>query len=101
LSCDAVAGFGTDTEGLALGMPPRSGSSVQYDNSKFPMSTLGTLSWDYNVGGVAHYGMLPDFLKDVRTAPGGDALIDDNLMFGADYFLQTWRKCEAEKTNVQ
>jgi len=40
-------------------------------------------------------------LKDARTAPGGAALIDNNLMFGADYFLQTWKQCEAEQTHVQ
>jgi microsomal dipeptidase-like Zn-dependent dipeptidase len=98
----AVAGFGTDTDGIAMGMPPRPGSSLssQYSDS-FPRSSLGTKWWNYDSDGVAHYGMLPDFLKDVRTAPGGAALVDDNLMFGADYFLQTWKECEALKQSVR
>jgi hypothetical protein len=75
------------------------GSSVHYDDS-FPRSSLGTRRWDYNTDGVAHYGMLPDFLKDARTAPGGVDVVDNSLMYGADYFLQTWKKCEVEKVNV-
>jgi len=156
----AVAGFGTDTDGLALGMPtttPKYESRLQDPNPKYPgcvaaeekgnctsdltgsalaacnanaeadclkqfppvtiticvqgcaalppvqygssfrMSSLGNRSWDYNVDGVAHYGMIPDFLQAVRNTPGGASLIDDNLMYGADYFFQTWKKCEANK----
>lgn len=92
----AVGSFGTDTDGLAPGMPPRPGSalSAQYNDS-FPRSSLGTRWWDYDSDGVAHYGMLPDFIRDARTAPGGASLIDNNFLFGADYFLQTWKKCES------
>jgi hypothetical protein len=96
---NAIAGFGTDTNGFAPGMPPRPASSVVYDAS-FPKSSLGNKQWDYNSDGVAHYGMLADFLKDARTAPGGAELIDNNLMHGADYFLQTWRKSEAQSSQV-
>lgn len=92
------------------GHPP-----VQYSNA-FPMSTLGSRSWDYNVYGVAHYGMLADFLQDARNAPAppnvkyvpalggrpntGANLIDQNLMCGADYFLQTWKKAESLSNRV-
>jgi microsomal dipeptidase-like Zn-dependent dipeptidase len=98
----AVASFGTDTDGLAKGMPPRPGSAIasQYNDS-FPRSSLNTKWWNYDSDGVVHFGMLPEFLKDARTAPGGAALIDNNFMFGADYFLQTWKKCEALKGSVQ
>lgn len=96
----AAAAFGTDTDGLALGMPPRSGSSVQYSTA-FPMSSLGTKSWDYNRDGVAHYGMLVDFLADARTAPAGADLIDNNLMNGAQYFFDTWHRAELQSTNVK
>jgi hypothetical protein len=99
-SSGAIGGFGTDTDGLAMGMPPRPGSRVQYSRS-FPISSSGTKSWDYNKLGVAHYGMLPDFLADARTAPNGANLVDNNLMYGADYFFQTWKKCEALKTAVK
>jgi len=85
---------------------------VLYDDN-FPRSSAGTRFWDYNdqsnngkYGGVAHYGMIYDFLKDVSTlpAPGGypktGAQVVNNLMQGADYFFQTWKKCEQLKTQV-
>jgi microsomal dipeptidase-like Zn-dependent dipeptidase len=105
MGSSAVGGFGTDTDGMAKGMPPRAGSSVRYDDT-FPRSTAGTKWWNYNTDGVAHYGMLADFLKDVRTLPAsggpltGAQLVDNNLMDGADYFLETWKKCEQLKTQV-
>jgi len=152
---NAVAAFGTDTDGLAMGMPTSTEQDqmvqnpkyagcvaqfqcssdltksalatckskaaaacgkqyppvkrclsncghppIQYSNS-FPASSLGTHTWDYNVTGVAHYGMLPDFLHAARNAPGGANMVDNNLMNGAEYFLQTWKKCEALKTSVK
>ncbi len=156
----AVAGFGTDTNGLALGMRPRQGpqtgvkvtpdprneicradcdceptavggrnpacapcvsqcdksyppskqtvcvarcsdppgSNVQYTNA-FPASMDGSKTWNYNTHGVAHYGMLPDFLMDVETLPGGPAAVA-NLRSGAEYFFQTWRKAERLKRSI-
>src|SRR5215472_2432876 len=96
----AVGGFGTDTNGLATGMPARPGSAVRYDAS-FPKSRLGDKEWDYNRDGVAHYGMLADFLKDARTAPNGANLIENNLMQGAQYFVDTWKKCESLRSSVR
>jgi hypothetical protein len=125
----AIAGFGTDTNGVAPGMRPDSteakdlnapsgikgNTPIRYSAS-FPCSGLGLHWWDYNKEGVAHYGMLPDFLLDVRGIKAtfhcllnkkpvdvpvdGANLIDENLMYGADYFLQTWKKCEAASGNV-
>jgi hypothetical protein len=111
------AGFGTDTDGFAPGMPPRCSppidpssasacqsplAQVKYDDS-FQISQLGTKKWDYNTVGVAHYGMLADFLKDVSTYPGdgsGGTVILNNLMGGAEYFYQTWKLCEQKKSNI-
>lgn len=135
-----IAGFGTDLNGLAKGMPPDAEQDADIRNpaftirgclkncgiprvqypfapppttrvvSTFPMSSLGTRSFDYNTLGVAHYGMLADFLQDIRNqedlanrheAVGSHQppprLVEDNLMFGADYFFETWKKCEALK----
>lgn len=106
----AVAAFGTDTNGLALGMPPRlkagaaprtllnplglqPQSSIAYGPAS-PKSRLGTRAWDYNWDGVAHYGMLKEFLQDARTAEGGGEVVDDLLMGGAEAFLHMWQKCE-------
>jgi hypothetical protein len=93
-------------------------SNVQY-NAAFPMSSLGSQSWDYNSSGVAHYGMLPDFLQDVQSLPVGEtipaganidgtkcaqcvqqtlpggATVVSQMKSGAQYFLDTWRLAEA------
>jgi hypothetical protein len=44
--------------------------------------------------------MLADFVHAARNAPGSAALVDHNPMNGAEYFFQTWKKCEAQKGNV-
>jgi hypothetical protein len=152
--------FGTDTNGLALGMPPRIGNqiitiangaratcisqcqanycdtgltnkttcsrqeltcetqcktdnpptvqtctrcdlplapAVQYD-STFPPSSDGTRTWNYNTDGVVHYGMLPDFLRDVASLPGGADMVNNNFMYGADYFYKTWQIAESKRS---
>ena len=80
------------------GVCKRSLSNVQYDSS-FPMSMLGTMSWDYNIVGVAHYGMLADFRKDMATAPDGPTVIS-NMNQEAEYFFETWKICEDRKNKV-
>jgi hypothetical protein len=75
-------------------------SNVVYDSS-FPMSALGNQSWNYNSVGVAHYGMLPDFLRDVQSLPSpasasnlNGAAVVSQMMSGAQYFYESWRLAE-------
>jgi microsomal dipeptidase-like Zn-dependent dipeptidase len=102
------AGFGTDMDGMEFGMPPRSGSGVQYGSGTMsgcnavpllPISTEGNASWNYNSVGVAHYGMLPDFLQDVASMSGGCA-IAGTMNDGAYYFYETWRIAEGNSSAV-
>jgi hypothetical protein len=79
---------------LNAGLPPLSRS---------PRGSNTT--WDYNVDGVAHYGMFADFLRDVRTLPAsatltGKEIVDDQMMYGADYFHRMWLKAEVQKARV-
>jgi len=76
------------------------GAIIQYSDAH-PRSSLGTRWFDYNTEGVAHYGMLPEFFQDVKNATNGANLVNTNLIFGADYFLQTWKICEAKKSNIK
>ncbi len=51
-------------------------------------------TWDYiKEGGVSHYGLMPEFLYDVKTSAGGADVVN-NLMRSAEYFAQMWEKCE-------
>jgi microsomal dipeptidase-like Zn-dependent dipeptidase len=95
----AVA-MGTDLNGMVPGARARPGSRVEY-SPFFARSQLGARTWDYNRDGVAHYGMLWDFLKDAETAPNGAHLIGTDLNWSADYFWHTWQKAEAQKVNVR
>jgi len=101
----AVA-FGTDLNGLVKGPQPGgrlSGSSigvVRYD-ATFPQSSTGTKTWDYNTEGVAHYGMLPDFILHVRSVSGdSNDRVNNHLFRSADYFWHTWEQLEARRTNL-
>ena len=74
-----------------------------------------TKSWDYNTEGVAHYGMMSDFVVGVRTAPSngftgpggipigvtGTDLVDNHLNRSANYFWQMCTIVEARKGAVQ
>jgi hypothetical protein len=70
---------------------------VVYD-STFPASSDGTRTWNYNTEGVVHYGMLPDFLRDVASMPNGADLVNNNFMYGADYFYKTWQIAESKRS---
>src|SRR3974390_3502978 len=86
--------FGTDADGMEFMMPPRPGSSVNPTVAHppipaLPMSKDGNRTWDYNHDGVAHYGLLPDYLEDVASLPGGQAAVQ-RMFGGAQYFYETW-----------
>jgi uncharacterized repeat protein (TIGR01451 family) len=68
-------------------------------------SRTGVRTWDYRFDGVAHYGMYVDFLRDVRTwnssgAMSGRRIVDDQMMYGADYFYRMWLKADTQKARV-
>jgi microsomal dipeptidase-like Zn-dependent dipeptidase len=90
--------FGTDLNGLVDGPRPRPGSHVVYDTS-FPISQLGGGVWDYNRFGVAHYGLMADFVRDMQSLPLGHE-VDDHLNSSAEYFFQMWSACETQRANV-
>ncbi len=99
---NAPAGaFGTDADGMEFMMPPRQGSNVNpaLPPAPFPAlppATDGAKTWDYNRDGVAHYGLLPDYLQDVATLPGGQAAVQ-RMFGGAEYFYETWLLAEHDK----
>lgn len=112
--------FGTDLNGLVKGPKPPGTRRPEYDAARFPQplpppSRTGNKQWDYIADGVAHYGLLPEFVRDVSTTgraglgfnPAGqpydvtgDELVDQHLYLGADYFFRMWERSEAQKTKV-
>jgi len=59
--------------------------------------TAGPLrDFDINLDGMAHYGMLPDFLQDVRN----DGLTAEDLapfFRSANDYVEMWSACEKSK----
>jgi len=49
--------------------------------------------FDVNVDGIAHYGMLPDFLQDLKNN-GLSAEQLAPLFESAEAYIRMWEKCE-------
>lgn len=94
---DQAYGFGTDMNGVGGTAPPRASAAtnpVTYPftsadgGSVLTRQTTGQRTWDINTDGVAHYGMVPDWIEDMRKV-GGNAVVSD-LLKGAQMYLDTW-----------
>ncbi len=58
-------------------------------------------TWDYVVDcGVSHYGLMPEFLFDIKRFHGGEDVYN-NLMLNADRFAQMWQKIEAVSAQME
>jgi hypothetical protein len=86
--------IGTDANGFAP-LPPkracRGKPCISY-SARFPKACFNGREWNYNLEGVAHYGLLPDFLRDVEIH--GDRRIIEKLFAGADAFAKAWEAAE-------
>ena len=90
-------GFGPDANGLgALPAPSEDGVEVSYPfesptgDVTFERQVSGQRTFDVNDDATAHYGLLPDWVEELRLN-AGDAITDDMLR-GAEAYLQTWER---------
>ena len=91
-------GYGADINGLGAQGDPR-GADVA-NPVTYPFKALGGATvrkqrsgkrvYDINVDGVAHYGLYPDWIEDLRKQAGGDIVSD--MARGAEAYLQTWER---------
>ncbi|HEU5253785.1 MAG TPA: Coagulation factor 5/8 type domain-containing protein [Solirubrobacterales bacterium] len=92
-------GFGADANGFHS-QPPARGADKP-DPVAYPFKSLdgritfdkqvsGQRVYDVNVDGVAHYGLYPDWMEQLRLLAG--APIAGDLMSGAEAYLQTWER---------
>ena len=52
--------------------------------------------WDINIDGMAHYGLLPDLLQDLRNV--GLTEVDLAPLYrSAEDYIQMWEKCDRHK----
>ena len=93
-------GYGADMNGFGKQGPPRKGAPnpVTYPfkaidpNVTVERNRTGTRTWDINTDGVAHYGLYPDWIEDLRKI-AGDEIVED-MARGAEAYLQMWERTE-------
>ncbi len=92
-------GYGADMNGFGTQGPPRPNATenpVTYPFKSFDgrqtidKQVSGQQEYDINVDGVAHYGLYPDWIEDLRKI-AGDGIIED-MARGPEAFLQTWER---------
>jgi hypothetical protein len=91
-------GYGADTNGFGSQGGPRGEDApnpVEYPFAALGGVTVdkqqsGTQTYDINVDGVAHYGLYPDWIEDLRRL-AGDEIIDD-MSRGPEAYLQMWER---------
>jgi hypothetical protein len=91
-------GYGADINGLGAQGSPR-GADVP-NPVTYPFRGLGGVTvhqqrsgertYDINVDGVAHYGLYPDWIEDLRRI-GGSAIVED-MARGPEAYLQMWER---------
>ncbi|MEV5803218.1 galactose-binding domain-containing protein [Streptomyces collinus] len=100
-------GFGTDMNGVGGWPGPRGADTanpVKYPfrsvdgGSLIDRQTAGRRTWDLNTDGAAHYGLVPDWIEDIRRVGGQDVV--DDLFRGAESYLGTWGATERHQAGV-
>ncbi|AJE82409.1 putative secreted protein [Streptomyces albus] len=97
-------GYGTDMNGVG-GWPAPRGADAP-DKVEYPFRSTdggavldrqvtGERTWDVNTDGGAHYGLVPDWIEDIRRV-GGAGVVDE-LFHGAESYLGTWRATEQHR----
>jgi hypothetical protein len=91
-------GYGSDVNGFGAQGAPRDWkpeNKVVYPFTGFGGVTVdrqrsGERVYDINADGVAHYGLYPDWIEDLRRQ-AGDQIVED-LARGPEAYLQMWER---------
>ncbi len=101
--------LGTDFNGMSPQIPPDSSLTVRYDDNpsspdptKIKKFSIGTRTFDLTKDGLAHYGMLPDFIQALRQFdPDLGADIADHFLFRtAEDTINMWERVEEAAKNI-
>ena len=87
-------GVGTDANGLEPLPKATAGlNSATFYSNGFTKLKTGERTWDYTKEGVAHYGLMNEFMRDVKTR-NKEQDVYKRLWNSAEYFARMWEKCE-------
>lgn len=84
----------------------RANNKVRYTNTNegvnipLTMSQTAGKTWNYNFDGMAHVGLYPDYLQDLKNL-GMTNVERGRLFLGAEFFAQMWEKCERQRANIR
>ncbi|MDQ4008399.1 MAG: hypothetical protein M3211_09930 [Actinomycetota bacterium] len=91
-------GYGADINGLGAQGDPRGADAP--NPVPYPFEGIGGVTvgrnhsgdrvYDINVDGVAHYGLYPDWIEDLRRL-AGDRIVQD-MARGPEAYLQMWER---------
>ncbi|WP_336213827.1 membrane dipeptidase [Nonomuraea sp. LPB2021202275-12-8] len=96
-------GYGLDVNGMGELPGPRASSSANpvtypfttFDGVSLDRQRTGERVWDVNTDGVANYGLVPDWIEDMRIIAGEEIVQD--LAAGAESYLRTWEAAAARR----
>jgi hypothetical protein len=99
-------GYGADINGLGAQGNPRGANAK--NPVTYPFTALGGVKvykqvsgkrvFDINKDGVAHYGMYPDWLQDLKML-AGPAIVKD-MYRGPEAYLQMWERAYGAKSDA-
>jgi hypothetical protein len=98
--------YGADTNGFGSQGGPRGAevaNPVTYPFTGFGGVTVGqqhsgSRVYDINTDGVAHYGLYPDWIEDLRRI-AGDEIVED-MARGPEAYLQMWERAVGVPPNA-
>jgi hypothetical protein len=100
-------GFGADINGLGAQGNPRPNAATDHPVT-YPFTTLGGVRvdkevsgqrvYDINKDGVAHYGLYPDWIQDLKMQAGNDIVTD--MSRGPEAYLQMWERAYGVAPNA-
>ncbi len=110
-------GFGLDLNGFAGAQGPRfgarsgCGATPQSDPLTYPFTSyagdvafqqpkVGRRTLDFNTEGLAHIGLLPDLIEDVRRDGVSDADLEP-LFRSAEAYIRMWEKAERRAVEMR
>ena len=91
-------GYGADMNGFGAQGGPREGGNVSYPFKSYDGKVTidrqrsGQRVYDINKDGVAHYGLYPDWVEDLRKIAGNSIVKD--MARGPEAYLQMWERAE-------
>ncbi|MEO3890259.1 Coagulation factor 5/8 type domain-containing protein [Nonomuraea sp. B5E05] len=100
-------GYGLDVNGMGQLPGPRAGNSgnpVTYPFTTFDGGErldrlrTGERVWDVNTDGVANYGLVPDWIEDMRII-AGDEIVRD-MAAGAEAYLRMWEAATSARAST-